>query len=105
MEESKQSIFKTLSQQDLTSKHKEKNKLTYLPWSSAWEAVKKIYPKATFTVIKDINGNRYHTDGRTCNVETSVTIEDETLNQSLAVMDYANKAIPLESIRLQENIY
>ena len=94
-------IFKTLQALDLSDKHKtkgEKVKLTYLPWSSAWTAVKMVYPDAKFDVVRTPNGIRYWTDGRTCWVETTVTINDSTQNETLAVMNNKNEAIPLEDV-------
>lgn len=94
------SIFETLAQIDMMAKHKKKNNITYLPWSSAWTAVKMKYPKATFEVLKDENHNLYHTDGKTCWVEVEVQIEDEVQTEHLAVMDYKNQAIPLENVTM-----
>lgn len=87
------SVFATLSAVDVTDKLKEKNKMKYLPWSSAWEIVKNYYPDANYRVVKDDNGCIYHTDGKTCWVETSITIQEETQNETLAVMDFKNQSI------------
>ncbi|MBO5969869.1 MAG: DUF1071 domain-containing protein [Clostridia bacterium] len=92
------SIFETLSEQDMTANHKKKNNITYLPWSAAWAAVKRRYPKATYEVNKDENQNLYHTDGKTCWVEVTVHIEDESQTETLAVMDHRNAAISAENV-------
>lgn len=90
--------FLDLAAMDMTAKHKEKNKMTYLPWSSAWTAIKTYDPKATYKPVKTFEGCLYHTDGRTCWVETSLTINGETQNETLAVMDHRNQSIPLDQI-------
>lgn len=92
------SIFETLSEKDMTTFHKKKSNITYLPWSSAWAAVKRVYPKATYHTVKDEHGNLYHTDGRTCWVEVTVKIEDEEQTETLAVMDHRNQAILVENV-------
>lgn len=90
---SENSVFATLSAIDITGKLKKKKDLSYLPWSSAWAIVKEHYPDATYHPVKTANGCLYHTDGKTCWVETSVTIAGETQNETLAVMDYKNQSI------------
>lgn len=92
------SVFETLSEIDISDKVKEKNKMKYLPWNVAWELVKNCYPTATRQTIKDANGCIYHTDGKTAWVETVVTIEDETIEQTLAVMDFKNASIPVDKL-------
>lgn len=98
--EEKESIFSILRRRDMTDKHKEKNKLTYLPWANAWAEVKSLFPSAKWDPVKSPTGVLYWTDGRTCWVETTVTIDGETQNETLAVMDYKNMAIPLEKVTM-----
>ena len=86
-------VFETLRAINLEDKHKQKGKLAYLPWATAWATVKLIYPDAKYDIIRDDDGNRYHIEGKTCYVETSVTINGETMTETLAIMDNANKAI------------
>lgn len=64
--------------------------------------MKTIFPDASVEVIPDVLGNLYHTDGKTCWVETAVTIEGETQRETLAVMDYKNQSIPAENIKSTE---
>ena len=92
------STFLDLAAMNMTEKHKEKNKLAYLPWSCAWTAIKTYDPLATYHPVKTEAGCLYHTDGRTCWVETSLTINGETQNETLAVMDNRNQSIPLDQI-------
>ena len=91
-------IFQTLSEIDITAKIKQKNKMDYLPWSSAWDFVKNIYPNATYEIIKTEDGQIYHHDTRTCWVETRVTINDETQTEILPVLDYRNQAIGYDKV-------
>ena len=95
---SEKTTFETLSAIDITEKLKEKNKMKYLPWSSCWQIVKSIYPNSTYNPVKTDDGCIYHTDGKTCWVETSLTINGETQNETLAVMDFRNQSIKAENI-------
>lgn len=95
--------FATLSEINVGNKTKEKNNLTYLPWAAAWEAVKKIYPDATFDVHQQIvdelgNTRFWHDDGKTGWVEVSVTIEGITHTEVLPIMDFRNQAITADKI-------
>lgn len=95
---SEKSTFAVLSAVDITDKLKKKSNLSYLPWSSAWEIIKNHFPDAYFDVVKSAEGNIYHTDGKTCWVETSMTIAGETQNEILAVMDHRNQSIPADTV-------
>lgn len=95
---SEKSVFQTLSAIDVSDKLKKKNGMNYLPWSSAWAITKEHFPDAIYHVVKTENGCLYHTDGKTCWVETSVTIQGETQNETLAVMDHKNQAISADVI-------
>ena len=82
------------------SEHVEKKAgLNYLSWAWAWTELKKRYPDAKKNVIKNEQGWLYHTDGKTCWVEVSVTIKDIEEIEYLPVMDYKNQAIPLANIK------
>lgn len=103
MEESKKSVFETLNAVDVSEKTKEKNGLTYLPWITAWQEVKKRYPDAQYTINRQImdelgNTRFWHDDGKTGWVEVSVTIEGLTHTENLAIMDFKNKSIPADNI-------
>lgn len=102
-EKKKENIFNTLNEINVGNKTKEKNNLTYLPWAAAWEAVKRIYPDATFKIhqqIIDEFGNKrfWCDDGKSGWVEVSVTIEDITHTEILPIMDYRNQAISADKI-------
>lgn len=72
------SIFEVLNSIDVSGKVKEKNKLSYLPWASAWAEVKKVYPEASFEIKKQQMENGIERpwldDGKSGWVEVSVTI-------------------------------
>lgn len=95
-------VFETLSALDMSEHYKKKGNITYLPWSKAWEAVKKLYPSAHHEIVKTPEGCLYWTDGKTCWVETSVTIEGETQNETLAVMNHVNKSIAADEVTSTE---
>ena len=92
------SVFQILNEYDITEHLKQKNNIIYLPWSKAWMIVKSLFPNAMFTINKADDGCIYHTDGKTAWVEVSMTINDQTETESLAVMDFRNKSIPISDI-------
>lgn len=92
------SVFQILNEYDITEHLKQKNNIIYLPWSKAWMIVKSLFPNTTFTINKADDGCIYHTDGKTAWVEVSMTINDQTETESLAVMDFRNKSIPISDI-------
>lgn len=80
----------------------QKDGLTYLSWAWAWDEVKKTYPDAVYKVWKDEEGRPYIYDNNLgYMVFTSVTIEGETLEMWLPVMDGSNKAMKSESYEIQ----
>lgn len=97
-EAKEKSIFETLYPIDVSENTEKKNNLSYLSWAWAWAEVKKRYPKANYKVIKNEQGWIYHTDGRTCWVEVSVTIDDLTHEEILPVMDFRNNSISLDKV-------
>ena len=96
--ETKKSVFSTLNAVNC-SEHTEKKKqgsteLTYLSWAWAWAEVKKLYPDASYTIYKDELNRPYMEDpelGIMC--YTTVTIEGQTHEMWLPVMNGANKAM------------
>lgn len=107
-----ESLFMKAQRLNVNDKVKEKNKLRYLSWASAWALMKTIYPDAVYKVIKTTKdlyfaentiyipeGNNYHTDGRTCRVEVEITAGGLTQSQELAVMDIKNQSVPLLNIK------
>lgn len=92
------SIFQTLNEIDITDKIKKKGNVSYLPWASAWRIIKTYYPKSTYDIVRDDNGCIYHTDGRSCWVETILVICDEAQNEVLPVLNNRNASITYEEI-------
>jgi hypothetical protein len=97
--QSEKSVFETLSAINVNDKVEQKNGQTYLSWAWSWAEVKKNYPSATYKVVKDEASNMpFVFDphmGYMCSTE--VTIQEQTLEMWLPVMDGANKAMKLEA--------
>jgi hypothetical protein len=89
------SIFETLSAINVNDKVEKKSNLTYLSWAWAWGEVKKTFPSAVYNVVFDPNTNKPYFYDETLGymVMTSVTIEGQTLEMWLPVMDGANQAM------------
>lgn len=99
----RENYFRELNDIDVSKYVEKKNDLTYLSWSYAWAETKKRYPDAQYKIyerIIDDYGNtvNYFTDGRTCWVKVSVTINGLDHIVELPVMDYKNKSIPLDQV-------
>lgn len=92
------SPFDILNGINVNDKVEKKNGLTYLSWAWAWAEIKKAFPDANYKVYENDNGFNYFTDGKTCWVKTSVTINDLEHVDYLPVMDYKNNSIPYERV-------
>lgn len=92
------SVFETLNAINVNDKTEEKNGLTYLSWAWAWQEVKKVDPKAYYTIYENADGWFYHTDGKTAWVKTGVTVDGLEHIEYLPVMDFRNKSISAENI-------
>lgn len=94
-------VFKELNAVNVNDHTEVKNNgkasLTYLSWAWAWAEVKKRYPAASYTIVKDEKGLPYFADDR-CGimVYTTVTIDGVTHEMWLPVMDGANNAMKFE---------
>lgn len=91
--------FELLSAVNVNDKVEKKSNLTYLSWAWAWAEVKKACPDATYKVIVDETTNKpyFYDENLGYMVMTEVTIEGETLEMWLPVMDGANKAMMAKS--------
>jgi hypothetical protein len=101
MAEKMTSIFDKLNAVNVNDKTEKKGNLTYLSWAWAWGEVKKAFPEATFTVYEretQTGPVNYFTDGRTCWVKTGLTINGLEHIEMLPVMDFSNRALPLERV-------
>ena len=91
------STFDNLNSINLTGKVEKKKNLTYLSWAWAWSEVKKKYETASYTIFKNELNQPYVYDDKTGYMcYTTVTIEGDTLEMWLPVMDGANKAMKSE---------
>lgn len=93
------SIFETLNSINVNDKVEKKKELTYLSWAWAWAEVKKAYPNASYNVMFDPTTQKpyFYDENLGYMVMTSVTIDDQTLEMWLPVMDGANQAMKNES--------
>ena len=92
MEQNKKSVFERLSAINVNEHVEKKKDLSYLSWAWAWSEVKRACPDAVY----DIGQTECVTvDGKTLGFmcHTSVTIEGESLEMWLPVMDGANKSM------------
>lgn len=92
MEDKKTTTWQVLSAINCNDKTEKKNGLTYLSWAWAWGIVKEKCPDANYKV-RQYDGKPYLFDEHLGYlVTTEVTINGETIEMSLPVMDSANKA-------------
>lgn len=101
--QSEKSVFQTLNEYDISEHLKKKDKIIYLPWSKAWMILKTLYPDSEVEVIENAGFDsddvvRYFTDGKTAWVKVAITIKGHTETESLAIMDFRNKSIPVANI-------
>tara|TARA_R110001592_G_scaffold13442_3_gene61645 strand:- start:1176 stop:1922 length:747 start_codon:yes stop_codon:yes gene_type:complete len=89
------SVWDTLSAIDVNTHTEKKGNLTYLSWAWAWGIVKSNYPSATYHIYRNPNTNQQwdYQEGVGYMCSTSVTIEKETLEMWLPVMDFRNKSM------------
>lgn len=106
-QEKKLSVFETLNNINVNGNVEKKNGLSYLTWAWAWAEVMKKYPNASYRVytrnmIIDSLGNvsevNYFTDGKTAWCKCGVEIEGKEIIEMLPIMDYKNRAIPLDQV-------
>lgn len=97
-ENEKKNYFLDLASVDVADKVATKNGLSYLSWGGAWYELKKAFPDATYTIYENPEGWNYFTDGRTAWVKTGVTVNGIEHIETLPIMNYSNKSIPLANI-------
>lgn len=95
--EVKKSVFATLNAINVNEhtevKDNGQTKLTYLSWVWAWAQVKNLYPDANYEV-RHWDGKPFlYDESLGFMIETSVTIQGETMTMWLPVMDSKNKAM------------
>jgi len=91
-----QTPFWRLFEIDLRKDCKTRDGLTYVQWSKAWAAIKKVHPNITYKVLRFENNLPYVSDKTGIMVFTEVTIDDLTHEMWLPVMNGAKKAMKLE---------
>lgn len=91
----KKSVFETLSAINVNDKVEKKSNLTYLSWAWAWDQVKRQYPDASYKVLRDPQTDKpwFFDPALGYMTMTNVTINGETLEMWLPVMDGANNAM------------
>ena len=99
MSEKTKSVFETLSAINVNEKVEKKSGLTYLSWAWAWAEVKKTYPDATYSIVRCPVSQQIYSFDEALGymVMTNVTIQGQTLEMWLPVMDGANKAMKHEA--------
>jgi hypothetical protein len=90
--------FEVLNSLNVQEKIEKKNGLSYLSWAYAWGELKKLHPTAAYRVYETESSCIYFTDGRTCWVKTSVTVNDIEHIEYLPVMDFKNQSISKDKI-------
>lgn len=85
--------FETLSVINVNDNAEKKGKFSYLSWTWAWAELQKVYPLATYEIVK-FDGLPYKENSRNeCIVFTKLTIDGITHEMWLPVMDNSNKAL------------
>lgn len=90
--EKKQTVFERLSAINVNEHVEKKDNLTYLSWAWAWSETKRACPDATYKILETEYDEAL---GFMCH--TTVTIEGETLEMWLPVMDGKNKSMKKQS--------
>ena len=88
MEQNKKSVFERLSAINVNEHVEKKKDLSYLSWAWAWSEVKRACPDASYKI-----GETEYDESLGFMCHTTVTIEGETLEMWLPVMDGANKSM------------
>jgi hypothetical protein len=90
----KKTVFNELFAINVNDKTEERDGLTYLSWSYAWGEVVKRFPDASYEIMKQENGLPFVHDPQTgYMVFTRVTIDGQTREMWLPVMDSHNRAM------------
>ena len=87
-------FFEQLYDIDVRDRMYQKQGLSYIPWSTSWSEVCKVFPEATYEIKKfGENGLPYVESDLGIMVFTSVTVNGITREMELPVMDGSNKAM------------
>lgn len=87
-------LFEQLYDVDVRDRMYQKQGLSYIPWATAWSEVAKVFPNATYEIVKFGEAQLPYTESDLgIMVFTRVTIEGVTREMCLPVMDGSNKAM------------
>lgn len=87
-------FFEQLYDVDVRDRMYQKQGLSYIPWATAWSEVAKVFPNATYEIVKFGEKQLPYTESDLgIMVFTRVTIEGVTREMCLPVMDGSNKAM------------
>lgn len=91
---SEKNLFEQLYDIDVRDRMYQKNGLSYIPWATAWSEVAKVFPDATYEIVKFGEKQLPYTESDLgIMVFTNVTINGITREMCLPVMDGSNKAM------------
>lgn len=95
--------FNQLASLNVNEKTEQKNGLTYLSWSNAWLEFKKVYPTATYNVVKNPQTELPYFVDPAVGIMVFTEVEADGLKYSmwLPVMDGANKAMKIQPYTYQ----
>ena len=96
MSKEKLSVWETLSRIDCSKYVEKKGRFNYLSWAWAWSILKENYPTASFEYKKTDDGKTAFVDDTENGfafVRVAVTVEDQTIEEDLAIMDNYNNDI------------
>lgn len=102
MEKKEKCVYETLREVNVSLYVEKKKDLKYISWTFAWEAVKRRFSDATYTVYRNPETNMPYDEsplGLMC--YTTVTIQGQSLEMWLPVMDSANNAMKREPYQIQ----
>lgn len=102
-EEKASEKFNQLASLNVNEKTESKNGLTYLSWSSAWLEFKKVYPTATYNIIKNPQTGLPYSVDSAIGIMVFTEVEAAGLKYSmwLPVLDASNKAMRTEAYTYQ----
>ena len=86
-------VFETLSKIDVGQFTEQKGQFTYLSWADAVNELLRVYPEATWEVVKNPDSLPYFPCPAGAFVEVALTIEGITRTQVHPVLDFKTKAI------------
>jgi len=93
-------IFSTLNSVDVSEKIQKKNGMDYLPWAEAYKIANKMFDHIEHTVKKNDMGLPFFESSVGIFVFTEITINDDTKEMWLPVLNGANQALKTQSYEI-----